>query len=315
MIDLAAVQALGAVRTHGSVVAAASALGFTPSAVSQQLKKLARQTGSPVLERNGRGVVLTDHGMRLAERGTRLLATLEQFEADLAADSDAVGGRVRLAAFSTAVRGLVAPALAAVFREGLPLDVTLLEQEPLDAVDAVAAGQTDLAVVHTWGDTPLAVPDHVHATLVGVDVADVLVPVGHRLAGRSTVTTADLRGEMFASAPPGSVCHQWLGRMFATVGAVPRVSYWAGEFSSHIALVEHGAAVSLIPRLGRELLPAGVQVLQVRDPVPTRQVHLLWRRSVGASPNVRYLARVLTDLAPTVGLGPSPAAPEGHAAV
>ncbi|HEU4332297.1 MAG TPA: LysR family transcriptional regulator, partial [Lapillicoccus sp.] len=73
MIDLVALQSLRAVRSHGSVVAAAEVLGFTPSAVSQQIKKLERQTGSAVLERYGRGVLLTDHGERLADQGADLL--------------------------------------------------------------------------------------------------------------------------------------------------------------------------------------------------------------------------------------------------
>ena len=73
MIDLVALDALRAVDTHGSVVAAADALGFTPSAVSQQVKRLEKQTGVPLLERVGRGVMLTGHGRHLVEQGTRLL--------------------------------------------------------------------------------------------------------------------------------------------------------------------------------------------------------------------------------------------------
>ena len=129
-----------------------------------------------------------------------------------------------------------------------------------------------------------------------------MVPVGHRLARRSSVTPADLVGEVFASAPAGSVCHEWLTRLFGPVGGLPPVSFWAAEWSSHIALVGHGAAVSLIPRLGREPLPETVRVLPVRDPVPTRQVSLAWRRSMGSSPTIQYLREVLVELAPELGL-------------
>ena len=66
--------------------------------------------------------------------------------------------------------------------------------------------------------------------------------------------------------------------------------------------MSHGAAVSLIPRLGREPLPETVRVLPVRDPVPTRQVSLAWRRSMGSSPTIRYLREVLVELAPELGL-------------
>jgi DNA-binding transcriptional LysR family regulator len=302
MIDLVALQSLRTVRSQGSVVAAAEVLGFTPSAVSQQIKKLERQTGAPVLERWGRGVLLTDHGERLADRGADLLDRMEEIESDLRSAGSVVGGRMRLAAFSTAVRGLVAPALSAVAADGHDLRLSLVELDPPQGMEAVAAGQVDAALVHQWGDAPLALPDHVEATRVGIDVADILVPTGHPLAARPSVTPADLVGEVFASAPVGSVCHEWLTRMFHDVGGPPRVSFWTAEWSSHIALVAHGAAVSLIPRLGREPLPASVCVLPVRDPVPTREVSLAWRRSMASSPSVVYLRGVLLDLAPALGL-------------
>ncbi len=304
MIDLVALQSLRAVRTQGSVVAAAELLGFTPSAVSQQIKKLERQTGAPVLERYGRGVLLTDHGQRLAEQGADLLDRMERIESDLYASSAVVGGRLRLAAFSTAVRGLVAPMLSSVAADGHDLELTLVELDPYQGMDAVASGQVDVALVHQWGDTPLWRPDHVEVTPVGVDVADILVPAHHRLAGRRRVTPTDLVGEVFASAPVGSVCHDWLTRMFSGVGGPPTVSFWAAEWSSHIALVSHGSAVSLIPRLGREPLPESVRVLPIGDPVPTREVSLAWRRSMGSSPTIQYLRETLVRLAPGLGLRP-----------
>ena len=305
MIDLVALQALGAVQAHGSVVAAADALGYTPSAVSQQLKKLERQTGTPVLERYGRGVLLTDHGRRLAARGADLLASMEALESDLDAAGARVEGRVRLAAFSTAVRGLVAPMLASVRADGFDLDVSVVEQDPVEALALVAAGQVEAALVHTWGDTVLPVADHLKTHVIGSDVADVLVPVGHPLASRGQVTPQDLVHEVFACAPAGSVCHQWMSRMFAHAGGSPRIAFWAAEFSSHVALVEHGAAVSLMPRLGRQLLPPGVAVLAVANPVPTRTVSIAWRRSMSSSPNIAYLRDLLVEIAPGLGLDPT----------
>src|ERR1700722_20291326 len=114
MIDLVSLDALRAVETHGSVVAAADALGLTPRAVSQQIKRLERQTGVPLLERVGRGGMLTGHGRHLVEQGTRLLSDLEELQAGLHRQGGTVAGHVRLAAFSTAMRGLIAPALPPV---------------------------------------------------------------------------------------------------------------------------------------------------------------------------------------------------------
>src|SRR5436190_18679153 len=99
MIDLPALTSLQAVATHGSVVAAADALGFTPSAISQQVKRLERQTNVPLLERVGRGVMLTQEGRHLVDAGSRLLADLEAIESGLHHQAGTVAGRLRLTAF------------------------------------------------------------------------------------------------------------------------------------------------------------------------------------------------------------------------
>ncbi|MCW2845075.1 MAG: LysR family transcriptional regulator, partial [Nocardioides sp.] len=180
MIDLAALVSLRAVATHGSVVAAAEALGYTPSAVSQQVKRLEKQTGVPLLERVGRGVMLTGHGRHLVDAGSRLLGDLEEVEAGLHHRAGTVAGHLRLTAFSTAMRGLVAPAVRALRDAHPALTLALTEREPWDTVDLVASGQTDLGVVHSWGDVPLAIPEHLATTPLARDVADVVVPTDHR---------------------------------------------------------------------------------------------------------------------------------------
>ena len=224
MIDLVALDALRAVGTHGSVVAAADALGFTPSAVSQQVKRLEKQTGVPLLERVGRGVMLTRHGRHLVEQGTRLLDDLEELQSGLHQQAGTVAGHVRLTSFSTAMRGLVAPALPAVLAAHPDLRVSLTEREPWDTVSLVSSGQADLGVAHSWGDLPLAVPGHLARTALGRDLAEVIVRRDHPLAGRSVVTPRDLAGEDWVATPEGSICRQWLLRMYDGTGALPRIA-------------------------------------------------------------------------------------------
>ncbi len=296
MIDLAAVRTLDAVREHGSVVAAAAALGYTPSAVSQQIKRLERHTGVQLLERVGRGVALTELGRRLADDGNRVLGDLEAIEAQLAAahGSAPLHGQVRIAAFSTGVRGLVAPALATLRDSDPGLDVRVVESDPHEALDLVAGGQVDTALVHNWGDLPLPIPAHVEDVHLGIDTADVLVPRDHPLATRSVITAADLDGLVWTCAPVGSVCHGWLVHLHDAHGLRPDVRYWAMEFSSQIGLVEHGNAVALVPRLGRESLPSGVIAVPVDDPV-TRRILQVWRRTTAPSPAIRRVHDVLTS--------------------
>lgn len=297
MIDLDAVASLRAVQQLGSVGAAAASLGYTPSAVSQQIKRLERSTGVPLLERVGRGVVLTLEGRLLAERSWRVLADLEELEADLQARVGTATGTLRLVAFATAVRGLLAPALPLLAADHPGLDVRLLERDPWDAVALVAEGQADVGVVHSWGDVPLAIPDHVHQEHVAEDVADALVPAGHRLAGRRRVTPKDLAGAPWIATPEGTICHEWLMRMHDGTGALPRIVHRSGEFQTHIALVAAGLGIALVPRLGRGPLPDGVVAVAVHDPVPRREITLVVRRTIQRSPAVDVVRSVLRRVA------------------
>jgi DNA-binding transcriptional LysR family regulator len=291
-----ALDSLRAVDSRGSVVAAAEALGFTPSAVSQQIKRLERQTGVPLLERVGRGVMLTGHGRHLVEQGTRLLSDLEELQSGLHQQAGTVAGHVRLAAFSTAMRGLIAPALPPVLAAHPGLRVSLTEREPWDAVDLVATGQTDLGVAHSWGDVPLAVPAHVARVVLASDLADVIVRRDHPLAGRAVVTPRDLAGEDWIGTPEGTICRQWLLRMHDGTGAAPRIAHVSMEFDSHLALARAGLGIALIPRLGRAPLGPDLVAVLVDDPVPRREIVALHRVSMSDSPAIAALLAALTRL-------------------
>lgn len=300
MLDVTALRSLLAVDRLGSVAAAAGSLGYTPSAVSQQIKKLEAQSGVLLLERFGRGVMLTEAGRLLVGRADELLRQMEEITSGLHADSGVVTGRLRVATFATACRGLVAGALAQLHDTAPGLDVSLVDAEPWDGVDLVASGQVDLAVVHNWEPIPLTVPVHVDSRLLGTDRADVLVHRGHPLASRSWVRPRDLAGERWVSVSEGSICHQWLTWMLHDVGVEPQIAYYATEFASHIDLVAHGVATALVPRLGRGRLPREVVAVAVREPVPTRLVTALSRRTMSSSPTLQAGLTALNDVARTV---------------
>ena len=286
MIDLAALTSLRAVSDHGSVVGAADVLGFTPSAVSQQVKRLERQAGVPLLERVGRGVMLTRHGRHLVDAGARLLTDLEQIESGLHLQAGAVAGHLRVVAFSTAMRGMVAPAVRDLLEAHPDLSIALSEREPWDTIDLVASGQCEIGLVHSWGDVPLAIPEHLARTSVASDVADVIVHRTHPLAGRKAVTPRDLVDEGWVATPEGTICRQWLTRMYDGTGRLPRIAHQSMEFDSHLALVRAGLGIALVPRLGRQPLGDDLVAVPARAPVPTRDIVALHRRSMADSPAV-----------------------------
>lgn len=286
MIDLDAVVSLRAVAERGSVVGAADALGFTPSAVSQQVKRLERAAGVALLERVGRGVILTSAGRRLIDESTELFARLERLESGLRRDAAVVSGRLRLLAFSTALRGLIAPMAPALIRQFPALRLEINEGEPWETVEAVASGRHDLGVVHRWGQVPVVIPAHVAVTELCTDVADLIVPAGHPLTRHRYVTPQVLGQTEWVATPEGTICRQWLNRMYDGTQTAPNVRHIAVDFDTHLAMVGAGLGVALVPRLGRSPLADDVVAIEVRDPAPTRTVQALHRRTMDGNPAV-----------------------------
>ncbi|MFB7667883.1 LysR family transcriptional regulator [Kitasatospora sp. NPDC056138] len=285
MMDLGRLRALHAVAVHGSVGGAAAALGFTPSAISQQISKLERETRTTLLERQGRGVALTDAARRLADTAEHVLALVEQAEVTLEEQRGLPFGRLMLAAFATGARGLLPGALAEL-RERCPeLDVRLLEADPYPAADLVARGEVDLALVQDWPTVPLPVHEGVSRMELGIDPVDLLLRADHPLAELAVVPVARLREQRWISVPSGNICHDWLVRTMREAGDEPDVIYQVGEFETQIALIAAGLGIGLVPRLGRGPLPPEVIARPV-VPEPSRRVFVLWRTQTSRRPAI-----------------------------
>ncbi|MEU5438552.1 LysR family transcriptional regulator [Streptomyces sp. NPDC020719] len=306
MLDLARLRALHAVSVHGSVAAAATALGYTPSAVSQQITKLERETRTTLLERRGRGVALTEEALHLAATAQELLALVEHAETTLEERRGLPTGRLTVAAFASAARGLLPGVLAQLAREHPDLDARLSEIDPHLSVDLVAKGVIDLAVTHDWDITPLPAPEGVEHAVIGDDLCDLLVPEDHRLAGREPVRRAELARERWICQPPGSVCHDWLVRTLRADGHEPDLRHQAAEYHTQLALVAHGLGVALVPRLGRGPLPDGVVAVRL-DPAPVRRLYALWRTGAARRPAITAAVAALRSQWPAAV--PPPAQP------
>jgi len=142
---------------------------------------------------------------------------------------------------------------------------------------------------------PLIIPDHLGTTQVAYDVADVVVPRGHRLAERASVSPRDLVEEGWIATPEGTICRQWLTRMYAGTGRLPRIAHTAMEFESHLALVRAGLGIALVPRLGRQPLGDQLVAVPAHDPEPTRDVIAVHRRSMAESPAINAVLAALSS--------------------
>ena len=281
MLDLNRLRALDALAKCGTVHAAAVALHCTPSAISQQLAKLERETGTVLCEKDGRGLRLTDAGRLLAASAVTVFQEVERAEAALAAHHAVVGGRVTIATFATGCRALLPAALVSLHESHPALATSLLELNPYEAMSALNRGEADVAVVDDWPEVSLALPAGLSYVELGIDTADLIVPSDHALAKAERVTLEHVRDERWIASPPGTICHDWLMRVLPGLEA----DYLVGEFETQLTLIAAGLGVALIPRLARNGLPEGCVAVPVR-PIPKRRVMVVWRTSSEARPAV-----------------------------
>lgn len=290
MIEVGALRALRSVAALGTLARAADELGFTASAVSQQIKRLERQVGVPVLAPAGRGVVLTPAGQAIVDSAPEVFQALERCaEAAQSVSEGAPRGTLRVVAFSTAIRGLLAPVLADLPARCPDLRVHITEQDPDEALHSVDAGTADLALVHDADGLPAPLPPSLTQRPVHTDVGDVVLSRTHPLASATEpLGRLDLAGHAWVTSPPGTVCHQWFRRLFADAPEEPDVRHLVDDFATQLALVASGEVIALIPRLARPPLGAGLVARPLRRQ-PKREVHAAWRRSADASPAIRAL--------------------------
>jgi DNA-binding transcriptional LysR family regulator len=297
MIEVGALRALRSVAALGTLARAADELGFTASAVSQQIKRLERQVGVPVLAPAGRGVVLTPAGQAIVDSAAEVFQALEHCaEAARSVADGAPRGTLRVVAFSTAIRGLLAPTMGRLSARCPDLHVHITEQDPDQALHSVDAGTADLALVHDADGLPAPLPPSLTRRHLHSDIGDVVMTRSHALAQLGQpLTNADLAGLAWVTSPPGTVCHQWFRRLFANDD--PDVRHLVDDFATQLSLVASGSVVALIPRLARPPLGEGLVARPLRRP-PKREVHAAWRRSAHASPAIQA---VLAELGAAPG--------------
>ncbi|WP_306368932.1 LysR family transcriptional regulator [Nocardiopsis sp. CC223A] len=306
MLSVDRLRVLHAIAAHGSLSAAAEALHVTNSAVSQQLSKLEREVGQPLVERNGRGVRLTDAAELLVEHASRILSLVQRAEADLEAHRDHVTGHLRLSGTPTAVRGILPQALNTL-REAHPrLRVELFEEEPHETLLSMARGEVDLCMVIDWVGSPLALPEGMTRAPLMEDVGDIALPADHPLAHREILAIDEILDLPWISWSRGSICNDWLYDMIRSRGGEPNVIHNVEEHQTKLALIAAGIGAAVMPRLGRGPLPDGVRVVPVQ-PALVRQVYAFWRTDASRRPAIRACVRALREAAAAYDTRPVPA--------
>ncbi|MGW7068783.1 LysR family transcriptional regulator [Streptomyces sp. NPDC054855] len=297
MIDLRRLHMLRMVHQHGTVTAAAEALHLTPSAVSHQMRELTRELKVVLLEPKGRGVRLTPAGHLLIDHADALLARWEEAQAELESYRAGVTGPLRLAGFTTAISGLIAPAAGRLRQSHPDLLVQVRECDTAKSFDLLVAGEVDLAVVEPIEGGPQQDDARFEQTLLLEEPYFMLVPADHPLARAVSVRLDDAVAEDWIVADPGTCDHaQRVMALCAAAGFSPRVVHAATNWPAIWALVGNGLGISLVPRLAEG--PAGQSVARVpvlSENVPTRRVLICARRGSRRNPLIDLGVRVLEE--------------------
>ncbi|MFD8377069.1 LysR family transcriptional regulator [Streptomyces sp. NPDC059679] len=298
MIDLRRLHMLRVVHQQGTVTAAAEALHLTPSAVSHHMRELARQLKVPLLEPQGRRVRLTPAGHLLIDHADALLARWEAAQAELESYRVGMAGPLRMAGFTTAVSGLIAPAAGRLRHSHPDLVVQVRECDTMASMDLLMAGKVDLAVVEpTEGGPPLDDARFEQSHLLE-EPHIMLVPADHPLARAESVRLEDAAAEDWVVADPGTCDHAQRVRMLcAAAGFSPRIVHAATQWAAVWSLVGNGLGVSLVPRLAEGTTgQAVVRVPVSNENMPTRRILTCVRRGSRRHPLVDLGIHVLEEV-------------------
>jgi DNA-binding transcriptional LysR family regulator len=255
MLDVARLRVLAAVAAHGSVTAAAKALNFAQPSVSHHLARLEAETGTRLLRKVGRGIRLTPEGELLARRAAEIIGRVDAAETELADLAGLRAGRVRVAAFQSALSVLVPPAAAALVRRHPALELRFTDAHPNVALRMLRAGEVDLAVVFRYDD---AVPDD------DVRYAHLVDDPMFLLSLRAGETLADHRGSPWIAG-----CDHCRGEFVeacAVAGFAPRIAYTSDDIVVDQALVAAGLGVTTMPGLAlRSHRLPGIEATELAD--------------------------------------------------
>ena len=295
MLDLHRLRLLKEFADRGTIAATAAALGYTPSAVSQQLSVLEREAGAALLDRAARSVELTDNGRRLAVHAEIILAQVEAAETDLTAHEREPSGRVSVAAFPSAAAAF-APALAGSLRAHPGLTLVLRQEAPEVGLRRLRAGEVDVALADDWsGGLPDTAPGLLRFVHLVRDPLVLILPRGHPLT--DPAVPVDLRhlreASRWMAAPAGEPSRQAVDRLLMTVGGAPAVPWEFEGLGTILSLVSQGVGVAAVPRLALASGEGRVVVRELPPPVPARDVYAVVRAASVRRPSVTVILAAL----------------------
>ncbi|WP_372697431.1 LysR family transcriptional regulator [Arthrobacter sp. JSM 101049] len=248
MLEVRRLRLLREMSIRGTIAGVAAALNYSPSAVSQQLALLEKETGVVLLRRSGRRLALTPQAQVLVAHTTELLESLERAEAALASTLPETSGTVRLAMFQSAALALLPGALARLRADHPGVRVEMTQHEPETALHETWARDFDLVVAEQY-------PGHAMPRYPGLDRRPLVLDsirlgvADPELLGLYVESLEQAARLPWVMEPRGTASRHWAEQLCRSTGFEPDVRYESADLQAHIALVESGNAVALLPDL------------------------------------------------------------------
>jgi DNA-binding transcriptional LysR family regulator len=298
MLNLGRLKVFSEVINRGSFSAAADALSYTQSAVSQSIARLEAETGAILVVRDRRGVRPTVAGATLLDHAEAIFAQVEAAEDELAAVLGLRGGRLRVASFPSAGATLMPEAVATFWRRHPDIALTLAEGEPEEILPRLRAGEFDLALLFEFPEDEQISDPALAVTPLLNDPMDVALPVEHELAHQPALTLADLRALDWVQTSASSPCARHVVRSCNAAGFEPTVTFESDDYETVQGLVAAGVGVALIPRLALTRVHPGIVVRSLEPSSPVRSVVAATGAGLGIVPAARAMLQILIDMTP-----------------
>ena len=299
-MTLRQLRMLREVAARGTIAAAAEALSYTPSAVSQQLAGIEDATGVAVLERVGRNVRLTDAGRELVRHAETLLSDLERAQTALESVAKETKGTVEISMFGSIAATIMPPVLQRLAIEHPELDVHTREMDPDIAVESLQLGDLDLLFFLDYPHAPGPRPAGVERRPIAADWFRLVVPEADPV-GAGPVDLADLADRQFVASPPQLSCGRCVVQACREAGFEPSIRHQIDDYPASLKLVAAGAGVALIPDLGLVDLPPGLRIVDLATPV-CRVIELAHRDTSAGRPGLEAVCDAVLSVAVDLGL-------------
>lgn len=248
MLNPLHLRTLATVLRVGSFSAAGRVLGYTGSAVSQQMSALEADVGRPLFERRAHGIRPTELAEQISLRAREALGAMAALEDGVARLTAGAEGELALGSFPTASEAVVPTALAAFARTHSGVSVRLDDGEPEDLVPRLVEGDLDVILVYHYDLVPTAWPSGFRRTPLLSE--ELVLLVGENEEGDAL---ADFAAADWIATREGTAGALALERACAAAGFAPRICYRSNDYDVVQSLVRAGLGVAAVPRLAQAL--------------------------------------------------------------